>query len=75
MDHKKLLESEKQALSRLADLMRSLDADAKQVKLLDETRAKLDDMFMLVVIGEFNSGKSTFINSLVGRRILKEGRK
>lgn len=28
---------------------------------------------MLVVVGEFNSGKSAFINALVGRQVLKEG--
>jgi polynucleotide 5'-kinase involved in rRNA processing len=69
-----LLESEQRALSRLADILRTLgDPDPAQLRLIQETRAKLDDIFMLVVIGEFNSGKSTFINALLGRKVLKEG--
>ena len=31
-----------------------------------------DDVLYLAVVGEFSSGKSTFINALLGRRILKE---
>lgn len=34
---------------------------------------QLDDLFLLVVVGEFNAGKSAFINSLLGEKILKEG--
>ena len=34
---------------------------------------QLDEFFMLVVVGEFNSGKSAFINALVGRQVVKEG--
>src|SRR5690606_24550282 len=32
-----------------------------------------DQLFLLVVIGEFNAGKSAFINALVGARLLEEG--
>jgi ribosome biogenesis GTPase A len=28
---------------------------------------------MVVVVGEFNAGKSTFINALLGQKVLKEG--
>ena len=34
----------------------------------------LDDEFRLAVVGEFSSGKSTFINALIGKDILKHGR-
>lgn len=34
-----------------------------------------DDFFRLVVIGEFSSGKSTFINALIGRDILSHATK
>jgi hypothetical protein len=34
--------------------------------------AQLDRLFLLVVIGEFNSGKSAFVNALVGARMLEE---
>ncbi|CAM9281566.1 unnamed protein product, partial [Ectocarpus fasciculatus] len=70
---KDLIESEKAALASLADILKSLDSDPAQVKLIQETRSRLDDIFMLVVVGEFNSGKSTFINALLGHKVLKEG--
>ena len=34
---------------------------------------QLDELFLLVVVGEFNAGKSAFINALLGRRVLEEG--
>ena len=34
---------------------------------------QLDGLFLLVVVGEFNAGKSAFINALVGERVLDEG--
>ncbi len=34
---------------------------------------QLDDLFLLVIVGEFNSGKSAFVNTLLGSRILEEG--
>ena len=40
---------------------------------LDQSLAQLDHLFLLVVIGEFNAGKSAFINALVGARVLEEG--
>ncbi|MGC9196432.1 MAG: dynamin family protein [Syntrophobacteraceae bacterium] len=40
-------------------------------KSLDETRKKLEEeAFNLVVLGQFKRGKSTFINALLGQRIL-----
>ena len=38
-----------------------------------EAREQLDGLFLLVVAGEFNSGKSSFINALLGERVLPEG--
>jgi len=40
---------------------------------LAQSIRQLDELFLLVVVGEFNSGKSAFINALLGQRILKEG--
>jgi len=34
---------------------------------------QLDEIFLLVVVGEFNAGKSAFINALVGEPLLDEG--
>jgi ribosome biogenesis GTPase A len=35
---------------------------------LREARAQLVGLFLLVIAGEFNSGKSSFINALLGER-------
>ncbi len=42
-------------------------------RTLQDTIEHLDELFMLVIIGEFNSGKSTFINALLGDSIQAEG--
>ena len=34
---------------------------------------QLDELFLLVIVGEFNSGKSAFINALVGSTVAQEG--
>ncbi|MBW2732202.1 MAG: dynamin family protein [Deltaproteobacteria bacterium] len=58
-------------LAQVADAlgMRSLRVDIEGVRLpkLDEER------FNLVVLGEFNHGKSTFVNALLGEPILPVG--
>lgn len=41
-------------------------------KLIDRFK---DTSFKLAVVGEFSSGKSTFLNALIGRDLLKHGRK
>lgn len=47
-------------------------SDADQAALAASIR-QLDEFFLLVVVGEFNAGKSAFINALAGQRILQEG--
>jgi len=36
---------------------------------------QVEDLFMVCVVGEFNAGKSRFINALLGDKYLKEGEK
>ncbi len=40
---------------------------------LAQSIRQLDELFLLVVVGEFNAGKSAFINALLGERLLDEG--
>ncbi|GFH06914.1 predicted protein, partial [Haematococcus lacustris] len=49
---------------------------AKAREFLEEVvpqLAELDEPFLLVVVGEFNSGKSSVINALLGHKFLAEG--
>ncbi|GMH02685.1 hypothetical protein Nepgr_004524 [Nepenthes gracilis] len=45
----------------------------EEASLLKDAVAQLDEPFLLVIVGEFNSGKSTVINALLGGRFLKDG--
>lgn len=49
------------------------DLTANDAERLREATAQLAELFLIVIAGEFNSGKSSFINALVGERILPEG--
>jgi small GTP-binding protein len=42
-------------------------------KKLEDMMAQIDSPFMMLVCGEYNSGKSTFINSLLGDKICDIG--
>ncbi len=50
-----------------------LDAPEEDLGLLLTGLKQLEELFLLVVVGEFNAGKSAFLNALLGDRYLKEG--
>lgn len=66
---------EKEMLDRLGTALQRFgqDASADDLKRFHEAREQLEGFFLLVVAGEFNSGKSTFINALLGEHVLPEG--
>ena len=66
---------EQELLDRLAAALARFAADAADddVRRLSEARDQLAGLFLLVIAGEFNSGKSSFINALLGERVLPEG--
>lgn len=69
-------ESVAKARAVLHDLQVALAAiggDEQAREQLANATLQLDELFLLVVVGEFNSGKSAFINALLGRQILEEG--
>ncbi len=68
-----ILQAERQALLALRRPLAALDAPAADLALLDRAILQLDELFLLVVVGEFNAGKSALINALLGRRVLTEG--
>jgi len=68
-----LLVQERSLLNELQlALVRFGGSDEDQETLKSSIR-QIDDLFLLVIVGEFNSGKSSFINALIGEKILKEG--
>ena len=72
-DDDALLAEERECLGRLQRALARADADAADQDALAQSVRRLDELFLLVIVGEFNSGKSTFINALIGQRVLEEG--
>ena len=68
-----LLREERKVLSRLKTALVKFDAAAEHQAALDKSIEQLDELFLLVIVGEFNSGKSAFINALVGAKVAQEG--
>ncbi|KAL5982543.1 hypothetical protein ACLOJK_016616 [Asimina triloba] len=70
---KQLVEAERLILLEVIDLIRKAAPHMEELSLLVDAVSRLDDPLLLVIVGEFNSGKSTVINALFGKRYLKEG--
>jgi GTP-binding protein EngB required for normal cell division len=68
-----LLEEERQLLADLAAALEDCGATPEDREVLRRSGVQLDDLFLLVVAGEFNAGKSAFINALLGSPVLAEG--
>jgi small GTP-binding protein len=68
-----ILKDEKVGLERLQLALTGFEVTPEDQKTLQKSLRQLDELFLLVVVGEFNSGKSAFINALLGERFLPEG--
>ncbi len=70
-----LLAELRAALEQLAAAFEQFgaDVDPADQRTLRETLAHLEELFLIVVAGEFNSGKSSFLNALLGEQVLPEG--
>src|SRR4051812_4919938 len=66
---------EQELLERLATALERFGSDVADddLRRFQEAREQLSGLFLLVIAGEFNSGKSSFINALLGERVLPEG--
>lgn len=72
-EQERLLGQTRDVLGRLRDVLADAGAGDADRAALAESLQQLDEFFLLVVAGEFNSGKSAFINALLGRQLLVEG--
>lgn len=68
-----LLAEEEAFLEQTERLVAAAGASREARQALQASIAQLRDLFLLVVVGEFNAGKSAFINALVGRTVSAEG--
>ncbi|MCC6166906.1 MAG: dynamin family protein [Caldilineaceae bacterium] len=72
-DYDQLLRRERTLLENLRVHLARLDAGEEDLHLLQRSLRQLDELFLLVVVGEFNAGKTAFLNALLGNRLLSEG--
>ncbi len=68
-----LLQEERRLLTQLSDALAKSGLDEHQRQMLEDSILQLDDFFLIVVVGEFNAGKSALINALLGEPVLQEG--
>ena len=68
-----LVTRERALLESLIEFLTGFGAPTGDVELLRRTLADMGDPFLLVVVGEFNAGKSAFINALINEDITAEG--
>ncbi len=68
-----LLKDERRALNKLRLALSQFGAGSEDIETLGQSIEQLDELFLLVVVGEFNAGKSALINALLGQSLLKEG--
>src|ERR1044072_5756395 len=72
-DLQRQLNSGRELLAQLRAAVVLCGPAASDREALAASIRQLDEFFLLVVVGEFNAGKSAFINALAGQKILQEG--
>ena len=68
-----LVERERTLLERLVAFLKDFGAPSEDVDLVRRALSDLEELFLLVIVGEFNSGKSAFVNALLDADISAEG--
>jgi small GTP-binding protein len=68
-----VVREERRILNDLRTSLVRFGATDENMAPLERSIEQLDELFLLVVVGEFNAGKSAFINALAGQPIMEEG--
>jgi small GTP-binding protein len=68
-----LLTEEQALLDRLTQALEAYPGTEEDREAVRSALEQLTSLFLLVVVGEFNSGKSAFINALIGEQVMPEG--
>src|SRR5205814_985028 len=68
-----VLREERRILAELRASLIRFGASDENLSPLERSIEQLDELFLLVVVGEFNAGKSAFINALAGKPLMEEG--
>src|SRR5579884_2133630 len=71
--HQHELQAEEAALlDRLAAILEEYPAAKEDRDAIEQAKEHLTALFLLVIVGEFNAGKSAFINALIGEEVMPE---
>jgi small GTP-binding protein len=70
---RQVIQNERAAIADLHGLLHRLDASEKDLIDLKTALGDLEGIFMLVVCGEYNAGKSSLLNALLGQKVMLEG--
>ncbi|HET7037668.1 MAG TPA: dynamin family protein [Thermomicrobiaceae bacterium] len=60
-------------VEQLVLALKEVPAGDEDIALLIDAAERLRSFFLLVIVGEFNSGKSALINTLLGAEVMPEG--
>ena len=71
--HQQIISDEKSILLDTLNLFSSIDSEKLDLELIKDTLTQLEEIFLIVIAGEYNSGKTAFINTLLGDSYLKTG--
>jgi small GTP-binding protein len=72
-EQESLLKEERGLMNDLRTALVKFEAEPEDGATLRDSIQQLDELFLLVVVGEFNSGKTAVINALLGQKLLEEG--
>jgi len=73
LEQEQVLKRERDFLNDLRVRLVDFGASKESLETMGQSIAQLDDLFLLVMVGEFNAGKSAVINAFLGQKLLKEG--
>lgn len=68
-----LIQQELSLLDRLIKAIERFPITTDDREALEDAAERLTSLFLLVIVGEFNAGKSAFINALIGSPVMPEG--
>jgi len=68
-----LVALERKLVIRVRDALANADGPRADLDRLASLVNEMDELFLLVIVGEYNSGKSTFINALLGDEVFAMG--
>jgi small GTP-binding protein len=68
-----LIQEEIALLNQLLAAIERFPVTEEDRESIEEAAENLTSLFLLVIVGEFNAGKSAFINALIGAPVMPEG--